>query len=176
MHQENPLHLALECERAIRFVSEKMPISDSSSRKPILFHNVRVGVALYQKGYPEPVVVAGILHDTLEFAGVSEEKLRNTFGDEIARLVRANTKDDSIVDKEEKTHELISRCVATGEHALIIKTADILDSFEWYTRLNNAGELDYCRRNATAILRHKPDSFQDPLFKEFLPWIGEKST
>lgn len=169
-HQEH-LRLAIEFERAVRFLAERMPVSDESSRKPVLFHNIRVGVALYEKGYSHDIVIAGILHDAIEFADVSEEELKKEFGDEITRLVRASTKDDTITDKHEKTRELINRCVANGESALIIKTTDILDSFRWYSRMENPGELDYCRRNATAILEMKPNTFHDPIFEELKGWM-----
>jgi GTP pyrophosphokinase len=170
MTHEERLHLAIEFERAVRFLAKRMPVSNETSRKPVLFHNIRVGVSLYEKGYAPDIVIAGILHDAIEFAGVSEEELIAEFGDEIARLVHANTKDDTIANKHKKTHELISRCVANGESALIIKTADILDSFRWYSRMENPGELDYCHRNATAILEMKPDTFQDPIFEELRGW------
>lgn len=170
-HQEH-LRLALEFERAIRFLTERMPVSDETSRKPVLFHNIRVGVSLYERGYAPDIVIAGILHDAIEFAGVLEEELRREFGDEIARLVRATTKDDTIANKEQKTRELIDRAVACSESALIIKTADILDSFHWYSRAENPGELDYCKRNAVAILDMKPETFHDPIFAELKGWIA----
>ena len=164
-HQEH-LRLALEFERAVRFLADRMLISDETSRKPVLFHNIRVGVSLYEKKCARDIVIAGVLHDAIEFAGVSEEELAKEFGNEIARIVRANTKDDTITDKNEKTRELIGRAVAAGENALIVKTADILDSFRWYSRMDNSGELDYCKRNAIAILDMKPDTFRDPIFAE----------
>lgn len=170
MTNKERLHLAVEFERAVRFLAERMPVSDETSRKPVLFHNIRVGVSLYERGYASDIVIAGILHDTIEFAGVSEKELGKEFGDEIARLVRANTKDDTITDKEQKTRELIGRAVACGESALIIKTADILDSFHWYSRMENPNELDYCQRNAVTILDMKPNTFDDPIFKELKEW------
>ena len=85
-------------------------------------------------------------------------------------LVLANTKDDSIEDKEEKTRELIKRCVAQGQEALTIKTADILDSFRFYTEIHNESELAYCKRNAEAILKYKSNDWEDPIFEELRSW------
>ncbi len=172
MTRQEHLHLALEFERAVRFLTERMPVSDETSRKPVLFHNIRVGVSLYERGYAPDIVIAGILHDAIEFAGVSEEELVSEFGDEIARIVHANTKDDTITDKNEKTRELIGRAVAAGEDALVVKTADILDSFHWYSRMENPNELEYCQRNAVAILDMKPDTFDDPIFEELKGWVS----
>lgn len=90
--------------------------------------------------------------------------LRDEFGDNIVKLILASTKDDSIIDKHEKTNELIKRCIINDQDTLIIKTADILDSFKWYSSQNNKGELDYCIRNANAIFKFKPDDFDDKIF------------
>ncbi|MBI96134.1 hypothetical protein CL656_03215 [bacterium] len=57
-----------------------------------------------------------------------------------------------------------------GQDALIIKTADILDSFKWYSDQNNQSELKYCVRNANAILKFKPDNFNDKIFDELKIW------
>ena len=82
----------------------------------------------------------------------------------------ASTKDDSIMDKHEKTKELITRCVSNGEEALIVKTADILDSFNWYSSQENVDQLKYCMRNADAIFAYKPDNFNDKIFTELQTW------
>jgi (p)ppGpp synthase/HD superfamily hydrolase len=55
--------LSVEFERAVRFLAEHMPPSDENSRKPIMFHDIRVGVYLYENDYPQDIVLAGVLHD-----------------------------------------------------------------------------------------------------------------
>lgn len=162
--------LNLKFEKAVRLLVEYMPPSDADSRKPILFHDIRVGVYLYENGYSENIVLAGVLHDTIEWSKMKEEILRNEFGDEIAKLVLANTKDDSITDKEEKTIELIKRCIQNGKDALIVKAADILDSFKWYSSQDNKIEIQYCMRNANAIFKFKPADFNDKIFDELKSW------
>jgi guanosine-3',5'-bis(diphosphate) 3'-pyrophosphohydrolase len=157
-------------ETAVRLLVDHMPISDESSRKPILFHDIRVGVYLYDHGYSQDIVLGGVLHDALEWSRITETMLRKEFGDRITNLVRANSKDDSIQDKEEKTTELITRCVAAGQDALIIKAADILDSYKFYASVNNKDELEYCQRNANAIFKHKPETFNDKIFDELWAW------
>lgn len=119
--------LNLELEKAIRLLTKFAPVSDEKSRKPILPHDVRVGIYLYENGYLREIILAGILHDTIEFTGISNEMLKKEFGDEVLRLVLASTKDDSITDKFARTDELIKRCVANGQDALIVKTADTID-------------------------------------------------
>lgn len=165
--------MALEFERAVRWMSQHLPVSEEGSRKPILFHDIRVGMYLYEKEYSQEIVLAGLLHDMLEWSTVREEMLRQEFGDNITRLVKANTKDDSILVKTEKTQELVQRCVAAGQEALIIKAADILDSFQWYSSQKNLSELEYCLRNAQAIFELKPAEFNDKIFEELKLWPGK---
>lgn len=162
--------LSIQFEKAVRLLAEKLPLADETSRKPLMFHDIRVGIYLYEHGYPQDIVVAGVLHDTLEWSSITPEMLADGFGQHILDLVRACTKDDSITDKFEKTNELIQRCVAAGQDALIVKAADIMDSFAWYEKQNNEGELKYCMRNANAIFTFKPEQFNDKIFDELKNW------
>jgi len=168
------LTLNVDIDRAIRFLAEYLPQSDETSRKPILPHNIRVGMKLYEcsfeRGYRKEVILAGFLHDTLEWSGANEDALYRVFGRDIVRLVQANTKDDTIEDGKEKTKELVERCARAGQEALLIKTADILDSFQWYTAMENEGELEYCRRNAEEIFKNRDEHWHDPLFEELQKW------
>jgi len=162
--------LNIQFEKAVRLLVEHMPVSDEESRKPVLFHDIRVGVYLYEQGYSRDIVLAGVLHDAIEWSSADAELLEEEFGDRVMKLIYANTKDDTIQDSHEKTQELIRRCVHNGQDALIIKTADILDSFKWYSSQNNEDQLRYCMRNARAIFEHKPDEFDDKVFNEFEKW------
>lgn len=162
--------LALNFEKAARLLSQSMPVADESTKKPTLFHGLRVGVYLYENKYSEDVVIAGVLHDVLEDTNLTPEEIREIFGDVVLRLVTASTKDDAIKDSLEKTNELIKRCVESGEDALIVKSADILDSFKWYSSQNNESEIGYCMRNANAIFEFKPESFKDKIFDELRGW------
>lgn len=159
-----------EFEKAARMLVEHMPPSDETSRKPALFHALRVGVSLYEQNYSRDIVLAGVLHDALEWSCITEEMITKEFGDRITTLVHACTKDDSIKDPKQKIDELIGRCAHEGRDALIVKAADILDSFAYYTRTNNTKELLYCARNADAIFRLKPEEMGDPIFDELKKW------
>lgn len=158
--------LNLKFEKAVRMLSDNLPISDSNSRKPILFHDIRVGCYLYEKGYEEEIVIAGLLHDAIEWSNLKEDKLRKEFGDKLVNIILACSKNDEIKDRKEKIEDMIKRCVALGEEALIVKTADIIDSFKWYLKMENEGEIEYCKINARAILKFKPEGFRDEIFEE----------
>ncbi|MEK7620377.1 MAG: HD domain-containing protein [Patescibacteria group bacterium] len=164
-----PLNIAFE--KGLRLLSTHMPVSDENTRKPVFFHDVRVGVYLYENHYSREIILAGLLHDTLEFSNITEQILKDEFGETVLRLVQASTKDDSIQDKEEKTRELIRRGVENGQDALIVKAADILDSFKFYTATKNVGEIEYCMRNARAIFQFMPPEFNDKIFVELKGWM-----
>lgn len=155
------------CERAIRLLSEHIRPA-SELRKPTLLHGIRVGTYLYVNNYSQDVVLAGYLHDILEQSPeISEESLANEFGKTVSALVVANSKDESIVESSARNEDMIQRCVAQGEDALIVKSVDILDSFSHYERTNNAHELEnHCKKTAELVMKHKPVEFSDPIFLE----------
>jgi len=164
--------LDVEFEKAIRLLSEELPISDANTRKPILFHDIRVGVYLYENNYSHDIVLAGLLHDVLEFSDIKIEMIRSEFGGEVLRLIQASTKDES-VEKEKRNQELIERCVANGQAALIVKVADTIDSFKFYSRANNQEQLqNYCVKVANLILDLKPVEFNDKIFDELAVWLA----
>ena len=163
--------LSIKIEEAIRLLSVHVPLSDENSRKPVLFHSVRVGVYLYENGYSDDVVLAGFLHDTVEgWTTATEQVVREAFGDNIMRLILASTKDYSIEDSGDRTIELIKRCVQNGQDALIVKAADTIDSFRWYLGQNNEDEINTCVKTANAIFEVKPDGFDDKIFVELKKW------
>lgn len=165
--------LSIKVEEAIRLLSVHVPPSDKNSRKPVLFHSIRVGVYLYENGYSQDVVLAGFLHDTVEgWTTATEQVVRDAFGDNVMRLVLASTKDYSIKDSTERTIELIKRCVQNGQDALIVKAADTIDSFKWYLGQNNEDELNTCMKTADAVLGFKPDGFDDKIFLDLKNWLN----
>lgn len=161
-------------EQAVQLLANARPPSDENSRKPVLFHNIRVSSYLYERGYPKNTVLASLLHDAIEWYGISESMLRKEFGDTITNIVIACTKDDSIKDPIEKIEKIIQQCVNAGKEALIVKAADVLDSFKWYTSTQNTEELKYCMRNADAIFRLKPDDWQDGVFEQLQKFYKSK--
>ncbi|EKE11182.1 MAG: hypothetical protein ACD_15C00133G0033 [uncultured bacterium] len=111
------------------------------------------------------------MHDAIEWSGANQELVRKEFGDEILKLVLACTKNGTIIDKKERTYELIMRCMENGQDALIVKSADSIDSFKWYDGQNNREELtNHCMKNADVIFSLKPDEFNDKIFEELKAW------
>lgn len=158
----------IACEKAIKFLAKDVALAESHSRKPRLMHAMRVGMYLYDRGYAKEVVVGGFLHDTVEWEGVSTETIKDVFGEQVLSIVLANTKDrnnKNVVD------DMVLRCVMCGKEALIVKTADIIDSFMWYVAQNNTKELkEHCVKTAEAIFDHKPREWKDDIYDELYKW------
>jgi guanosine-3',5'-bis(diphosphate) 3'-pyrophosphohydrolase len=150
-------------EEALRFLATNMPHARELI-KPTLLHSVRVGMSLYEKGYPVEVSIAGLLHDLLEDSPVGEEDLRREFGENVTILVVANSKDMTIEGKKERNRDLMNRCATESSEAAIIKAADILDNIAYYRKIENADELQGMIRRGRLLLELKRADFEDDIF------------
>lgn len=128
-------------ERAITFLVQTYTASGHNP-KPVILHSIRTGLYLAQQGYPQDVVVAGILHDIVEDTNVELGQVERQFGAPVAHLVAANSFDPAIADHQERDLDLLERCRKGGKFALIVKAADILDNTRYY-RLSAESEKSH---------------------------------
>jgi len=99
------------------------------TRVPYVVHPLNVGRLLIEAGASEAVAVAGILHDTLEDAGVTLAEVRETFGAEVAELVAGVSEPPkSEVAWEGRKLELVRRMAEAPVGVLLIEAADKLDN------------------------------------------------
>lgn len=157
--------IELKFEKAVQLLCRYMPVGEER-KKPLLMHALRVGMYLYERNYSATVVLGGLLHDLLEWTESPDDLVRTEFGDEVYAIVKANTKDRKIADPVERRREYIERCVVVGEDALIVKAADTLDSYRFYTSANNPDELKRSVDIAKTILEKLPADMSDPIFDE----------
>lgn len=108
------------------------------SGEPYFTHTAEVGFSLAEIGMDAPTIAAGLLHDTMEDAGVSAETISTEFSDEVLTLVRGVTKLGALRyhGMERHTESLRKLFAATAEdlRVLIIKLLD---------RLHNARTLEH---------------------------------
>lgn len=105
---------------------------DGQMRKsgdPYITHPLAVATILAELGMTEPVLVAALLHDTVEDTPYTLDELRADFSDEVAKMVDGVTKLDKVTYGESAKAETIRKMImATSEEVrvLVIKLADRL--------------------------------------------------
>tara|TARA_Y100000768_G_C23991337_1_gene693692 strand:- start:14438 stop:16633 length:2196 start_codon:yes stop_codon:yes gene_type:complete len=100
-----------------------------SSGEPYIIHPMNVAATLIKLKMDLPSICGGLLHDVVEDCDVSEEEIRETFGDDIANIVIGCTKISKIKfkTKEESQAENFRKMVvamAKDIRVIIVKLAD----------------------------------------------------
>src|SRR3990167_3252832 len=108
------------------------------SGDPYFVHTAEVGYLLAQVGMDARAIAAGLLHDTIEDAGITPKRIEDDFGKEVLYLVEGVTKLGALRYRglERHTESLRKLFAATAQdiRVLIIKLMD---------RLHNARTLEY---------------------------------
>lgn len=102
---------------------------------PMFEHLERVANILQEAGFPEEVVAAGFLHDTVEDTDVTIEDILLHFGEKVAFIVAGHTEDKTKSWEERKQatiDELADENTSLFIRALII--ADRLDNLRSYNK------------------------------------------
>lgn len=74
---------------------------------PYISHPYGVGMILLEAKCKKEVVIAGLLHDTLEDTDTTEEEIENTFGLEVLNLVKGASEPDKGASWEERKQHTI---------------------------------------------------------------------
>ena len=138
--------------RAIRFSVKTHEVYQKQKRKgkdvAYITHPLTVGIILTRAGADEDVIVAGILHDTIEDSvpekKVTVEMLTERFGSKVADLVSDVTEHDRSLSWEDRKREALEHIEHFSHESLLSKSADIL---------SNGTELvdDHARHGETAF-------------------------
>jgi GTP pyrophosphokinase len=78
--------------RAYRFAEQAHIGQKRASGEPYITHSLAVAAILAELRVPPAVVIAGLLHDTVEDTTITLEQVRREFGDEVTALVDGVTK------------------------------------------------------------------------------------
>ncbi|MBR5507118.1 MAG: bifunctional (p)ppGpp synthetase/guanosine-3',5'-bis(diphosphate) 3'-pyrophosphohydrolase [Clostridia bacterium] len=96
-----------ELNRAIIFATEK---HREQVRKgttiPYILHPLEVLQILYSMRAETNVMIAGVLHDTVEDTDTSLEEIKEIFGEDVATLIASNSEDKSKTWDERKQHTI----------------------------------------------------------------------
>lgn len=74
------------------------------------------------------LMIAGVLHDTIEDTEATEEEIRELFGDDVANLVTAHSEDKSKSWQERKSHA-IEELVTADKRLKMLIMADKVSNF-----------------------------------------------
>lgn len=153
----------LQYQDAIAFLVKAYESNDNEG-KPELFHALYTGMKLIEFGYSGDTVIAGFLHDIIEESDITKDNVQQKFGNTVADIVAANTKDLSIEDKKERYHDIVKRCKHMGKEACLVKAADILSNFYYYSAIANQEEIELDTLYASIVFEHV--TYDDPIFQE----------
>jgi (p)ppGpp synthase/HD superfamily hydrolase len=117
------------------------------SKIPYLSHCAMVGQLLLTAGFDEEVAAAGILHDTVEDTGITEDMLAERFGDRVAGFVAEVTEKDKSLPWETRKARYIEGMKAASTPALAISCADKIHNLWSLILYQRSG------RNAWSILK-----------------------
>ncbi|MCI6156985.1 MAG: bifunctional (p)ppGpp synthetase/guanosine-3',5'-bis(diphosphate) 3'-pyrophosphohydrolase [Peptoniphilaceae bacterium] len=125
--------------RAYRYAEEAHKGQKRNSGEAYIIHPLHVAYILAQLNMDDATICAGLLHDVLEDTGVSEDQMREDFGDEITTLVDGVTKlkqlqSKSKVENQVDNYRKMVMAMANDIRVIIVKLAD---------RLHNLRTLDY---------------------------------
>ena len=129
-------------EKAYHIARDAHKGQTRKSGEEYIIHPLWVGIILAQLEMDKETIVAGILHDVAEDTVMTDEEIRQEFGDEVALLVDGVTKLGQLsysADKLEVQAENLRKmflAMAKDIRVIIIKLAD---------RLHNMRTLQYMR-------------------------------
>ncbi|MFA6445693.1 MAG: HD domain-containing protein [Candidatus Paceibacterota bacterium] len=139
---------------AIRFSIDVHEIVQKQKRKgkdiPYITHPLTVGLILASAGAGEDLIVAGILHDTVEDSPlekkVTKEKLELAFGENVAELVVSVTEKDRALSWDEIKRKDIEHIKTLSRESLLLKSADVVaNTSELLDDYEREGEATFAR-------------------------------
>jgi hypothetical protein len=95
-----------------------------SDDAPFIIHPLEVAALLHNTGHPETLIVAAILHDTLEDTDAQQTDLEERFGPQVAGLVAAMTENPEIEAYEARKAALRDQIARFGKDAIAVYAAD----------------------------------------------------
>lgn len=123
-------------QHAIRFAIKTHEGYQKQKRKgkdvPYIIHPLAVGLILATAGAKEDVIIAGILHDTIEDSieekKVTKEMIVERFGDKVYELVLSVTEQNKDLSWDERKAEAIEHIKTFSNDSLLLKSADIISN------------------------------------------------
>lgn len=131
------------------FAAKKHGDQKRKSGEPYLIHPIAVAEILMSFNMDADTVCAGLLHDTIEDTGTTEEEIASLFGKEVGIMVQAVTKITRITqDKSIQEAETIKKmffAMSKDLRVILIKLADKLHNMRTLSGLSSERRIAYAR-------------------------------
>ncbi len=131
------------------FAARKHGDQKRKSGEPYLIHPIAVAEILMSFNMDADTVCAGLLHDTIEDTGTTEEEIASLFGKEVAQMVQAVTKITRITqDKSIQEAETIKKmffAMSKDLRVILIKLADKLHNMRTLSGLSSERRIAYAK-------------------------------
>ena len=141
--------MSVNIQKAIVFATQK---HEGQKRKgtdiPYIVHPMEVMQILTDMNCEEAVIIAGILHDTLEDTDTTPEEIREAFGENILAIVQTESEDKSKTWKERKQRTVDELTEASTESKQVCFADKLSNIRSMYRDKLNVGEKIWERFNA----------------------------
>ncbi len=131
------------------FAAKKHGDQKRKSGEPYLIHPIAVAEILMSFNMDADTVCAGLLHDTIEDTGTTEEEIAALFGREVGTMVQAVTKISRITqDKSIQEAETIKKmffAMSKDLRVILIKLSDKLHNMRTLSGLSSERRIAYAR-------------------------------
>ncbi len=140
----------MKLHNAIRYAIEKHENQTRKGSKiPYIVHPLETMQILAANTTDQNILIAGVLHDTIEDQNVSFDELKEIFGEDVACLVNAVSEDKSIEDWKERKILAIEDIKKSNKRVKLIVCADKLSNLKSiYYDVLKEGEQMFCKFNA----------------------------
>lgn len=128
------MYFSKKLEKAINFAIKVHQVDRAQKRKgkaiPYIIHPLSVGLILSRVGADEDLVIAGILHDTIEDSKDPNKITRNIiaekFGEKVANIVNDLTEQDKTLPWAVRKKIALEHVKHMQKDSLLVKSADVL--------------------------------------------------
>ena len=142
--------ISLTIHEAINFaVIKHQNQKRKGTELPYFVHPMEVMQILTENGCDEEVIIAGILHDTLEDTNTKPEEIEAKFGKSILDIVLTESEDKSKTWRERKQHTIDCLKNDSMETKLVCCADKLSNIKSMYADLQNQGEKLWERFNAS---------------------------
>ena len=93
---------------------------------PYITHPLAVGIILAKAGCSDDVIIAGILHDTIEDTSITLDSLRDTFGKKVSMIVEGASEPDKSLSWEDRKRHTIEYLKTAPMEVRLVACADKL--------------------------------------------------